>query len=257
MTDIPPEVLYEVDDRVAWLTINRPEARNALNKAVRDGIRLAIERFNDDDSAAVLIITGAGDKAFCAGGDLKEMADTALKIPPKDFIVHLQRTIDVKKPVIAAVNGYAYAGGFLLAQQVDLCIASENASFGVTEAKVGRGSPWAAPLSWIIGPRLAMEILLTAQPISARRAYEIGFVNKVVPADKLREEAAAMARTIADMAPLSVQAAKEMIFASADRGWEEGLDFADEIYEKVYLSEDGQEGPRAFKEKRKPVWKGR
>jgi enoyl-CoA hydratase/carnithine racemase len=257
MTDIPPEVLYEVDDRVAWLTINRPEARNALNKAVRDGIRLAIERFNDDDSAAVLIITGAGDKAFCAGGDLKEMADTALKIPPKDFIVHLQRTIDVKKPVIAAVNGYAYAGGFLLAQQVDLCIASENASFGVTEAKVGRGSPWAAPLSWIIGPRLAMEILLTAQPISAQRAYEIGFVNKVVPAGKLREEAAAMARTIADMAPLSVQAAKEMIFASADRGWEEGLDFADEIYEKVYLSEDGQEGPRAFKEKRKPVWKGR
>jgi enoyl-CoA hydratase/carnithine racemase len=257
MTDIPPEVLYEVDDRVAWLTINRPEARNALNKAVRDGIRLAIERFNDDDSAAVLIITGAGDKAFCAGGDLKEMADTALKIPPKDFIVHLQRTIDVKKPVIAAVNGYAYAGGFLLAQQVDLCIASENASFGVTEAKVGRGSPWAAPLSWIIGPRLAMEILLTAQPISAQRAYEIGFVNKVVPAGKLREEAAATARRIADMAPLSVQAAKEMIFASADRGWEEGLDFADEIYEKVYLSEDGQEGPRAFKEKRKPVWKGR
>jgi enoyl-CoA hydratase/carnithine racemase len=257
MSDMPPEVLYEVDDRVAWLTINRPEARNALNKAVRDGLRLGIEKFNDDDSAAVLIITGAGDKAFCAGGDLKEMSDTALKIPPKDFIVHLGRTIQVKKPVIAAVNGYAFAGGFLLAQQVDLCIASENASFGVTEAKVGRGSPWAAPLSWIIGPRLAMEILLTAQPISAQRAYEIGFVNKVVPAGKLREEAAAMARTIADMAPLSVQAAKEMIFASADRGWEEGLDFADEIYEKVYLSEDGQEGPRAFKEKRKPVWKGR
>ena len=147
MSDIPPEVLYEVDDRVAWLTINRPEARNALNKAVRDGLRLGIEKFNDDDLAAVLIITGAGDKAFCAGGDLKEMSDTALKIPPKDFVVHLGRTIKVKKPVIAAVNGYAFAGGFLLAQQVDLCIASDNAKFGVTEVKVGRGSPWAAPLA--------------------------------------------------------------------------------------------------------------
>jgi enoyl-CoA hydratase/carnithine racemase len=253
MSDIPPEVLYEVDDRVAWLTINRPEARNA----VRDGLRMGIEKFNEDDSAAVLIITGAGDKSFCAGGDLKEMTDTALKIPPKDFVVHLNRTIDVKKPVIAAVNGYAFAGGFLLAQQVDLCIASDNAKFGVTEVKVGRGSPWASPLPWIIGPRLAMEILLTGQPIDARRAYEIGFVNKVVPLADLREEAAAMARGIAENAPLSVMAAKEMVYASADRGWEEGLDHADEIYEKVYLSEDGQEGPRAFSEKRKPVWKGR
>jgi enoyl-CoA hydratase/carnithine racemase len=257
MSEMPPEVTYEVDDRVAWLTINRPEARNALNKAVRDGLRLGIEKFNEDEEAAVLIITGAGDKAFCAGGDLKEMTETALKIPPKDFVVHLNRTIDVKKPVIAAVNGYAFAGGFLLAQQVDLCIASDNAKFGVTEVKVGRGSPWAAPLAWIIGPRLAMEILLTGAPISAERAYEIGLVNKVVPLAELREEAAAMARAIADNAPLSVQAAKEMIYASADRGWEEGLDFADEIYEKVYLSEDGQEGPRAFSEKRKPVWKGR
>jgi enoyl-CoA hydratase/carnithine racemase len=106
------------------LTINRPEARNALNKAARDGIRLAFEKFNEDNSAAVLIITGAGNKSFCTGGDLKEMADTSLRIPPKDFMVYLQRTIKVDKPVIAAVNGYAYAGGFLLAQQVDLCIAA-------------------------------------------------------------------------------------------------------------------------------------
>ena len=143
MSEMPPEVLYEVDDRVAWLTINRPEARNALNKAVRDGLKAGIEKFNEHDSAAVLILTVTGDKSFCAGGDLKEMTDTALKIPPKDFVIHLNRTIDVKKPVIAAVNGYAFAGGFLLAQQVDLCIASDNAKFGVTEVKVGRGAPWA------------------------------------------------------------------------------------------------------------------
>jgi enoyl-CoA hydratase/carnithine racemase len=257
MTELPTEVLYEVDDGVGWLTINRPEARNALNKAARDGIRLALERFNEDDSAAVLVITGAGDKAFCAGGDLKEMADTSLKIPPKDFMVYIQRTLGVPKPVIAAVNGYAYAGGFLLAQQVDICIAAEHAKFAVTEAKIGRGSPWAAPLAWLIGPRLAMEILMTGEPVDAQRAYEIGLVNRVVPGERLREEAMAMARVIADNAPLSVRAAKRMVFASADHGWEEGLDVADEIYEDVYLSEDGQEGPRAFKEKRKPIWKGR
>lgn len=251
------EVIYEVEDKVATLTINRPDARNALNKATRDGLREGFERFRDDDDAAVLILTGAGDKAFCAGGDLKEMADTSLKIPPKDFMVYLQRTIKVEKPVIAAVNGYAYAGGFLLAQQVDLCIASEHAQFAITEARVGRGSPWAAPLAWIVGPRIAMELLMTASPMSAQRMYEIGFVNRVVPAEKLMDEARDMARTIADNAPLSVRAAKALVFASADLGWEEGLDEGDRIYEPVYLSEDGQEGPRAFREKRKPEWQGR
>ena len=139
-------VVYEVRDRVAWVTINRPEARNALNKAARDGIRGAFVRFSADDDAAVAVLTGAGEAAVCAGGELKEMADTSLTVPPRDFVVHLGRTLMVDKPVIAAVNGVAYAGGFLLAQQVDLCIAAEHARFAITEAKVGRGSPWAAPI---------------------------------------------------------------------------------------------------------------
>jgi enoyl-CoA hydratase/carnithine racemase len=254
---LPDEVLYEVEDKVAWLTINRPESRNAPNKVARDGIRMGFERFRDDDDAAVLVLTGAGDKAFCAGADLKEMVDTQLKIPPKDFMVYLQRTIKVDKPIIAAVNGIAYAGGFLLAQQVDLVIAAEHAKFAITEAKVGRGSPWAAPLPWLIPPRIAMELLLTAEPITANRAYELGLVNKVVPYDQLREAAASMARTVADNAPLSVRAGKALVFASADYGWAAGLDHGDEIYTSVYLSEDGQEGPRAFREKRKPQWQGR
>jgi enoyl-CoA hydratase/carnithine racemase len=153
------EVIYELRDRVAWITINRPEARNALNKAVREGIGEAFVRIHADSEASVAVLTGAGDKAFCAGGDLKEMADTAMRIPPSDYIVHLGRTLKVDKPVIAAVNGLAYAGGFLLAQQVDLCVAAEHATFAITEAKVGRGSPWAAPLSWLIPPRVAMEML--------------------------------------------------------------------------------------------------
>ena len=254
---MPDAVLYELRDQIAWLTIDRPEARNALNEAVRDGLRAAFERFNADDTAAVAVLTGAGDKAFCAGGDLKEMADTALKVPPRDFVVHLGRTLKVDKPVIAAVNGVAYAGGFLLAQQVDLVVAAEHARFAITEAKVGRGSPWAAPLPWLIPPRVALELLMTGDPISAQRAYELGLVNKVVPAADLVADTQRLATTIAGNAPLSVRAAKALVYAAAEMGWSAALDTGDRIYEKVYLSEDGQEGPRAFAEKRKPVWRGR
>ena len=164
-------IRYEVVDSVAWLTINRPEARNALNNAVRTGLFDAVRRFNDDDAAKVLVLTGVGDKAFCAGGDLKEMAHNALKVPPKDFAPQFGRNIDVAKPTIAAVNGVAFAGGFLLAQQCDLVVAAEHATFAVSEVKVGRGSPWAAPLSWLVPPRVAMQILLTGDPITAERAH--------------------------------------------------------------------------------------
>jgi enoyl-CoA hydratase/carnithine racemase len=185
------------------------------------------------------------------------MADTSLAIPPRDFLVYLNRTIKVDKPVIAAVNGVAYAGGFLLAQQVDLVVAAEHARFAITESKVGRGSPWAAPLSWLMPPRVAMELLMTGNPITAQRAYELGLVNKVVPAEDLVTATQELATTIAANAPLSVQAGKALVYASAEMGWSAALDTGDRIYERVYLSEDGQEGPRAFKEKRQPVWQGK
>jgi enoyl-CoA hydratase/carnithine racemase len=254
MSDV---VRYEIEDAVAWLTIDRPEARNALSKAVRDGLWEGFRRFADDDSAAVLVLTGAGEKAFCAGGDLKEMSASSLRVPPPDFLPYLQRTVKTDKPVIAAVNGVAFAGGFLLAQMVDLVIAADHARFAITEARVGRGSPWAAPLPWLIPPRVAMEIMVTAEPITAQRAYELGLVNKVVPLAELHDAAQAMARTIAANAPLSVRAAKSLVYLSAEHGWSAALDAADELYEPVYLSEDGQEGPRAFAEKRAPRWQGR
>ena len=122
-------VRYEVVRGVAWLTIDRPEARNALSQGVRDGLWDGVRRFNADDQAAVLVLTGAGDRAFCAGGDLKEMASTSLKVPPPDFLPQFGRNIEVPKPTIAAVNGVAYAGGFMLAQSCDLCVAAESARF--------------------------------------------------------------------------------------------------------------------------------
>jgi enoyl-CoA hydratase/carnithine racemase len=250
-------VTYECSAQVAWLTINRPEARNALSEAVRDGLWEGFRRFADDDSAAVLVLTGAGEKAFCAGGDLKEMSETALTIPPPDFLPYLQRSVKTDKPVIAAVNGVAFAGGFLLAQMCDLVIAADHAKFGITEVKVGRGSPWAAPLPWLVGPRAAMEIMLLGDPLTAQRAYEIGLVNRVVPAAELRDAAQEWAAKIAANAPLSVRAAKQLVYLSAEHGWSDALNAGDKLYEPVYLSEDAQEGPTAFKEKRAPNWQGR
>lgn len=248
------DVTYEVVEGVAWLTIDRPEARNALSASVRAGLWDGVRRFNDDDSAGVLVLTGAGDKAFCAGGDLKEMADTALEVPPADFAPIFGRNVDVAKPTIAAVNGVAYAGGFLLAQSCDLCVAADHARFAVTEAKVGRGTPWAAPLPWLLPPRVAMELLLTAEPIDAERARQVGLVNRVVPAAELRDAAQALATTILANAPLSVRAAKATVYLGVDAAlWDE----ADRIWEPVYRSADAQEGPAAFREGRAPRWQGR
>lgn len=250
-------VIYDRRGPAAWLTINRPEARNALNKAVRDGLLAGVERFNADPDARVLVLTGAGDKAFCAGGDLKEMADTGLTVPPPDFVPQFGRTIDVSKPTIAAVNGVAYAGGFLLAQTCDLCVAADGARFAITEAKVGRGAPWAAPLPWLIPPRVAMQILLTGDPVDAERAREVGLVNEVVPAAELHAAVQRLAERIAANAPLSVAAAKKTVRLIAEHPLPDAYQEAERIWEPVYLSEDAQEGPAAFAAKRPPVWKGR
>lgn len=250
-------IRYELRGPVALITIDRPEQRNAINAGVRTGLRSAFERFDADPAARVAILTGAGRQAFCAGMDLKEAADAMLGVPPRDFLPILGDTVHVGKPVIAAVNGVAFAGGWLFAQMCDLCIASETATFGITEAKVGRGMPWAAPLVHLIPQRVMMELLLTGEPIDARRALEIGFVNRVVPPDALMDSAIAMAERIAANAPLTVRAARELVYLSTEMGRSAALRAAHHLFESVYRSEDAQEGPRSFKEKRPPRWSGR
>jgi enoyl-CoA hydratase/carnithine racemase len=249
-------VNYELTDGVVWLMIDRPEARNAINQAVGKGLWEGFRRFEEDPAAAVLVLTGTGE-AFCAGADLKEMAALGLTVPPRDLTPNLGRNIQVTKPVVAAVNGPAFGGGFLLAQMCDLCVAGTSARFAVTEARWGRGAPWAAPLPWLVPPRVAMELLLTGEPIDAHRALQVGLVNRVVPDPELRSEAGRLARRIADNAPLSVRAAKAMVLATAGRDLDEAVEEGWRLFQPVYESEDAQEGPRAFVEKRPPVWKGR
>jgi enoyl-CoA hydratase len=254
---ITEEVLFEAEDGIAVITIDRPQQRNAINRGVNDGLRQAFELFEKDASLRVAILTGSGDKAFCAGMDRTEAAAVPLTVPPRDMLPVLGDSIRVTKPVIAAVNGLAYAGGWLFAQMCDLCIAADHAVFGITEAKVGRGMPWAAPLTRMLPQRVVMELLLTGQPLTAQRAYELGYVNAVVPLTDLRAKAMEMARTIAANAPLTVKAARELVYLSGEMGRSAGLRAAHHLFESVYLSEDAQEGPRAFAEKRPPQWTGR
>lgn len=247
------ELRYDVAGGIATITINRPESRNALNAVVRSGIRAAMDSFNANSQARVLIITATGNAAFSAGADLKEMSEEHLAIPPADFISDLAS----EKPIIAAVNGAALGGGFYLVQQADLVIAATHATFGIPEARYGRGAPWAASLPLLIPPRIALELLLTAKPITAFRAQSAGLVNFVVPAGELASMSRDLAHQVIDNAPLSVAAGKAMVRGVLKTILGDETERARKLWEEVYLSEDAQEGPRAFKEKRAPHWRGR
>ncbi|RPF71020.1 enoyl-CoA hydratase/isomerase family protein [Aurantiacibacter spongiae] len=245
------------DDAIAIITIDRPEQRNALGREVREGLFAAWDRFEKDDRARIAILTGAGDKAFCAGGDLKEMVETKLRVPPRDMFPVPYDNIELTKPTIAAVNGAALAGGWMIAQACDLCVASTGAKFGITEVKVGRGSPWAAPLIHMIPQRIMMEIILTGKPITAQRAYEIGLVNRLAEPAELMTAAITLAHEVLEGAPLSVKAGRETVMLATEMGRSAALQAARAVHEITYTSEDAQEGPRAFAEKRKPEWKRR
>lgn len=250
-------VLFDArPDGIAIITINQPETRNVLGREVREGLRAAWAHFERDAALRVAILTGAGEKAFCAGGDLKEMVETGMKVPPRGMFPLPYDNIELSKPTIAAVNGAAFAGGWMIAQACDLCVASMNATFAITEVKVGRGSPWAAPLIHMIPQRIMMEIILTGKPITAQRAYEIGLVNRLAEPEQLMACALELAGEILDGAPLSVKAGRETVMLSTEMGRSAALQAARAAHEHSYKSQDAQEGPKAFAEKRRPHWKG-
>jgi enoyl-CoA hydratase/carnithine racemase len=253
--DTQKEVLFEVRGQCALITLNRPDQRNAIDRPMCAQLWRAFEDFDKDPALRVAILTGAGDKAFSAGRDLKEAArEEGLPLPPLPI---LGDTLHVTKPVIAAVNGVAIAGGWVFAQMCDLCIAADTAKFGITEPKVGRGVAWSPPMIHMLGSRIALELMLTGRTIDAKRAYEIGFVNRVVPRAELIEAALAMAGEIIECAPLSVLAVRQVVRHTLNMGLDAALEVGRQVCAPLYVSEDAKEGARAFKEKRKPQWKGR
>lgn len=250
-------VLFDArPDGIAVITLNRPERRNCLDKEIRAGLFAAWDRFEHDPALRIAVLTGAGGTAFCAGGDLAEMVETRMAEPPREMFPLPYDTIELSKPTIAAVNGAAFAGGWMIAQACDLCVASTTATFAVTEVKVGRSSPWAAPLIHMIPQRIMMEILLTGDPITARRAYEIGLVNRLAEPDDLLSTTLDLAHTVLAGAPLSVRAARETVMLATEMGRSAALEAARHSASRAYRSADAQEGPLAFAEKRKPRWTG-
>ena len=252
---------FEKKDRIACLTLNRPEQRNALTIEMWNRLEKYWDKVNEDDDIRVVIITGAGDKVFCTGMDLKEAdrlrkegKENILKLVDDPF---MQKMRKVNKPIIAAINGSVFAGGLLIALNSDIRVCVQDTTFAITEAKVGRGSPWAIPLLWMLPLGIVMELTLTGEAISVERMYQMGFVNRLVRREELMPAAMGIAECIKDNAPLSVRAAKESLLRGMDLGLKAGFEKAIEIYQSVYESEDAQEGPRAFAEKRKPIWKGR
>ena len=254
-------VLYEVKDRIASIILNRPEALNAINREFRADLTASIRRFDQDDDAWVAIITGKG-RAFCAGRDLKERAQDNLegrKPRGADSLMPDQLSMWPKtwKPMIAAINGYAMAGGWSIAQMCDLRIASEDAKLGISEPRVGLIPPFAVQLNRLIPQPAIMELVLTAEPLPAHRVMEMGFLNKVVPADQLMDTARSFAKTILKNAPLSVRTFKELVFRCRDLSEPEAAQMTIQAYDRLLESEDSREGQRAFAEKRPPDWKAR
>jgi enoyl-CoA hydratase len=265
-------LIYEKRNHVAYLTLNRPEARNALDPELVVELVAAWEDYRDDAEMRCAIITGAGDQAFCAGADLGRLiplftgarkpeteADKAVMRDPEATGKALLRDIELHKPLVAAVNGHAIAGGMEMLYSADIRVAVEGARFGLQEVK------------WAIFPMMgstvklpkqlpyarAMEMLLTGELMDAEELCRLGFLNKMVPKGQEMEEAERYARLIADNGPLAVQAIKKAVLAAMGLPTKEGLKREAELGMPVFFTEDAKEGPRAFKEKRKPQYKGK
>jgi enoyl-CoA hydratase/carnithine racemase len=254
------ELLRERIGHIELLTINRPEARNAINGAVSVALSTAFDELADDDDVWVVILTASGDKAFSAGMDLKAFAagESADIIGAKGGFAGIAQR-DFPKPLIAAVNGSALAGGCEIMLACDLVVAVEGARFGIPEVKRGL---FAAGGGLIRLPRripsaIAMELALTGEPIDAQRALALGLINRVVPADRLRDEALALATTIVENAPLAVRASKRIIKESGEVSEAEAWALNNAEVPAIFGSADAMEGPTAFAEKRKPNWTGK
>ncbi len=258
----------EREGAVAILTIDRPEVRNAIDPKTSDELIAAWREFQEDERMRVAVLTGAGERAFCSGADLRGLAEfyksmtSAERLRRADSepgLGGITRNLPIEKPVIAAINGHCLAGGLEIALACDLRIASENATFGLPEVTRGiiPGAGGTQRLPRLIGPERALDLILSGRRIDAREAERIGLITRVVPLADLREEVLGVAVRIAENAPLAVLAAKAAVWRGLDLPLDEGLRLEQQLAEPVRQSEDAREGPRAFLEKRKAKFKGR
>jgi enoyl-CoA hydratase len=255
-------ISLSVEEGIAILKVNRPKVLNALNRATLLEIQRALKELEKDPGVRVLIITGEGEKAFVAGADISEMAP----MNPKEALEFsklghetLSLLEDFPCPVIAAVNGYALGGGLELVLACDIILASENARLGLPEVTLGicPGFGGTQRLPRLIGKARAKELIFTGEMIDAKKAYEYGIVNKVVPQDKLLDEAKEIARKIAKNGPLAVRTAKRLVEMGLETSLRNGEAMEMEAWANLFATEDQKEGMKAFLEKRKPEFKAR
>ena len=252
-------ILTETRGRVGLVTLNRPGAMNALNNTLTRELMDALEAFDNDDAVGAMVITG-NQKAFAAGADIKEMADkTVREMYDNDPIANFGRIRAIRKPVIAAVSGWALGGGCEIAMSCDMIVASETAKFGQPEITIGviPGAGGTQRLTRAVGKAIAMEMILNNRTLSAAEALQFGLINRIVPAEAYLDEALKLAEEVASRAPAAIRSAKKMINQAYEQFLGEALSEEKKEFYNLFTTEDQKEGMRAFAEKRKPQWKGK
>jgi enoyl-CoA hydratase len=252
-------ILIEIRSQVGLITLNRPKALNALNNQLMGEVMDALEAFDNRKDIGAMVITGS-EKAFAAGADIKEMANqSAPEMRNSDYTAVFDRIRSIRKPVIAAVSGWALGAGCEVAMSCDMIVASESAQFGQPEITIGviPGAGGTQRLTRSVGKAIAMEMILNNRILTAQEAYQFGLVNRVVPVESYRDEALKLAEEIASRAPLAIRAAKKMINQVYEESLSAGLIAEKLEFYNLFSSEDQKEGMQAFIEKRKPEWKGK
>ena len=252
-------ILTESRGRVGLITLNRPQALNALNNQLMREVMDVLESFDKDDDIGAMVITG-NEKAFAAGADIKEMADKSItEMMDRDHVAVFGRIRTIRKPIIAAVSGWALGAGCEVAMACDMIVASESAKFGQPEITIGviPGAGGTQRLVRAVGKAIAMEMILNNRTLNAQEAHQFGLVNRVVPVEGYLDEALKLADEIASRAPLALRAAKKLVNQSYELTLSEGLAEEKQAFYNLFASEDQKEGMNAFIAKRKPEWKGK
>ncbi len=252
-------ILSQTDNHVGIATLNRPEVLNALSVELMDQLIAALEGFDNDPNIRVIVLAGS-ERVFAAGADIADMAEASVvQMSERNNLARWKRIAAVRKPIIAAVSGFALGGGCELAMHCDMIVASESAKFGQPEINIGvmPGAGGTQRLTRAVGKFRAMELILTGRFLSASDAYDAGLVTRVVPKERFLAEAMRLAHELATKPPLALKLAKEAILAADEMSLTHGLEFERRLFYSLFATEDQKEGMKAFLEKRKPTFEGR